>query len=90
MPVRFVDKYKESFTVIIEADEGFLLGGRTVDEGVVFDTFSDALNHMNAVIEDNVLAYRKVRLGAVVEFKGLVSHAVHVPARPVLRSPIPD
>jgi hypothetical protein len=73
MQIRFVDQYKTGFQVIVEADEGFLLGGRTVDSGPVFDRFFDALGHMNAVIENNVQAKRSVRLGKVVPFRGMVS-----------------
>jgi hypothetical protein len=42
MPIRFIDRYKAGFQVIVEANEGFLLGGRTVSDGPVFDRFFDA------------------------------------------------
>jgi hypothetical protein len=45
--------------VIVEADEGFLLGDRTISSGPVFDTFFDALGYMNAVIESNLQAKRQ-------------------------------
>jgi hypothetical protein len=90
MPLRFVDRYKTGFHVIVEADEGFLLGGRTIDSGPVFGMFVDALGHMNAVIEMNVKAPRRVRLGKVVEFRGMISSFIHVPDRPRPRGPMPD
>ena len=52
MPIRFVDKFKVGFAVIIEAVEGeYLLGGRQVYSGAVFDRFADALMCMHAMIE---------------------------------------
>ena len=34
MPIRFIDKYKAGFQVIVEAVEGeYLLGGRSVSDG---------------------------------------------------------
>jgi hypothetical protein len=75
MPIRFVDRYTTGFAVIVEANEGFLLGGRTVSDGPVFDRFFDALGYMNAVIDSNLKAKRSVRLGKVVEFEGMVSRS---------------
>jgi hypothetical protein len=62
--------------VIVEADEGFLLGGRTIDSGLAFDAVVDTLGHMKPVIEMNVKAHRRVRLGKVVPFRGMVSRPV--------------
>jgi hypothetical protein len=60
MPIRFIDRYKEGFEVIIEAVEGeYLLGGRQVDDGAVFDTFDDALMWMNEILEANLEANRR-------------------------------
>jgi hypothetical protein len=45
------------------------------------DTFFQALGHMNAmnaVVERNVKMKRSVRLGKVVEFRGMVSTGVLV------------
>jgi hypothetical protein len=39
----------------------------------VFDTFFHALYYMNVVIEENMKAYRSVKLGKVIPFKGMVS-----------------
>jgi hypothetical protein len=79
MPIKFIDKYKVGFQVIVKAQEGYLLGGSTVDSGPVFDTFFDALGYMNDVIDANVNAYRKVKLGMVMPFRGMVSTGVFVP-----------
>ena len=68
MPIKFVDRYKEGFQVIVEVVEGeYLLGGRSVSDGTVCDTFREALN------------YRKVKVGKVVPFRGMVSTGVLVP-----------
>jgi hypothetical protein len=79
MAVKFVDKFTIGFQVIVEAKEGFLLGGCTISDNVACDTFFEALAYMNAVIEDNRQAYRRVKVAKVVEFKGMVSYGVHVP-----------
>jgi hypothetical protein len=82
MPVRFVKRYKVGFEVIIEtADGDVLLGGRQVYSGAVFDTFFDALLCMNLMIESNQEAKRRVSVGKVVEFRGMVSTGVLVPDR---------
>lgn len=78
MPIRFIDKFKVGFAVIVEAEDGFLLGGRTIDSKPVVDTFFDALGYMNEGIEENVKANRSVKLGKVVTFRGMVSTAVLV------------
>jgi hypothetical protein len=67
--------------VIVEAKEGFLLGGCTIGDNVVCDTFFEALAYMNAVIEDNVKAHRSVRTGKVLEYRGIVSTPIFVPDR---------
>ena len=69
MPVKFIDRFTVGFQVIVEAKEYFLLGGCTVSDNVVCDTFFEALAYMNAVIEDNVRADRSVRIGKVLEFE---------------------
>ena len=43
----FLRQYTVGVHVIVEANEGFLLGGRTVDSGPVFERFFDALSYMN-------------------------------------------
>ena len=64
---------------IVEADEGeYLLGGQGVYDGAVFERFFDALHCMNEMIEDNVVANRRVKLGKVVQFRGMVSSFIHV------------
>ena len=78
MPVKFVDKLKDGWQAIIEADEGHLIGGRMIEDGPVFDTFFQALAYMNVVIEENITACRSVRQGKVVPFKGKVSCFVNV------------
>lgn len=40
-----------------------------------------ALSCMNDEIEDNMTANRKVKLGKVVQFRGMVSSFIRVPAR---------
>jgi hypothetical protein len=45
MPIRVVDRYKVDFAPIVEADEGFLLGGRQVDSGLMFDRFFNPLSY---------------------------------------------
>ena len=50
---------------IVEAEEGVLLGGRQVESGPVFDRFADALICMNAMIQSNVKADRRVKVGKV-------------------------
>jgi len=72
--VKFVDRHMTGFMPILEAVEGdSLLCGRTVSDGAVFDQFSDALACMNAEIEDNRHAFRKVKVAKVVAFEGMVS-----------------
>ena len=78
MPVKFVDKLKDGWQAIIEAESGHLLGGRMVEDGPVFDTLFHALSCMSVVIEENVTARRCVKLGKVVQFKGMVSCFVNV------------
>ena len=79
MPVKFVDKHMVGFMPILEAFEGeSLLCGRTVSDGAVFDHFHEALSCMNAELEDNRKAFRKVRVAKVVQFEGMVSCAVQV------------
>ena len=79
MAVKFVNKFTVGWQAIVEADDGYLLGGRTIVHGPIWDTFFAALSHMNGVIARNVQANRSVKLGKVVPFRGLVSCAVHVP-----------
>jgi hypothetical protein len=81
MPVKFVDKVKVGFRVIVEARKGFLLGGRAISDNVVCDTFFEALAYMTAVIEANVNTDRSVRVGKVLEFRGMVSTPILVPDR---------
>jgi hypothetical protein len=78
MPVTFVDTWNVGFMPILEAEEGFLLCGRTVSDGAVFDGFHEALACMNAELDDNRKAFRKVKVAKVVEFSGMVSCAVNV------------
>ena len=79
MAVKFVDKHMRDFMSILEAAEGdFLACGRTVSGGAVFDKFSDALVCMNAELESNRKAFRKVRSAVIVEYEGKVSCGVHV------------
>jgi hypothetical protein len=61
------------FMSVLEAEEGFLLCGRTVSDGAVFDHFHEALSCMNTELEDNRLAFRKVKVAKVLEFEGMVS-----------------
>lgn len=59
---------------VLEAVEGhYLLGGRTIDDGTVFDRFFDALYVMNETITDNEKAGRRVEMAKVVSFEGTVS-----------------
>ena len=61
---------------VVEEETGYLLGGRTVSDGAVFDKLLDALACMAVVIDLNVQANRDVKLGKVVWFEGMVSCAV--------------
>ena len=72
---QFVDKHMVGFMPILEAEEGdSLLCGRTVSDGAVFDHFHEALACMNAEIEDNRHAFRKVKVATgLVQFEGMVS-----------------
>jgi hypothetical protein len=80
MAIKFVDKHMRGVMAILQSVEGdFLSCGRIVSGEIVFDTFAQALGHMNALIESNRQAFRKVQLAAVVEYEGIVSCGVHVP-----------
>ncbi len=79
MPIKFVDKHMVGFMPVVEASEGYLLGGRMVCDGPVFERFFDALKVMNAWIEQELACDRKVKLGKVVLFEGMASCTVHVP-----------
>ena len=78
MPVKFVDKFRVGFQAIIEAESGHLIGGRMVEGGPVFDRLFDALSSMNVVIDENVKDRRRVKLGIIVPFEGMVSCFVNV------------
>jgi hypothetical protein len=79
MPIRFGNRYKTGFQVIIEAEDGhFLLGGRQVDSGAVYDRFADALVCMTASLESNLKADRRVNVGKVMPFEGMVSCPVYL------------
>lgn len=71
MPIKFVDKHMVGFMPILEASEGVLSCGRKISDGAVFDKFSDALVCMNAELESNRKAFRKVKTAKVVEFEGM-------------------
>jgi len=70
MPVKFVDRHKVGWMPIVEASEGYLLGGRKVCDGPVFERFFDALKVMNAWIEQNLACSRKVKLGRSYSSRG--------------------
>ena len=70
MPVKFVDKFTIGWLAVVEADEGCLLGGSPAN-GAIFDSFFAAVHYMAVVIDNNVKANRSVRLGKVMEFKGM-------------------
>ena len=61
-----------------------------MESGAVYDRFADALICMNASLESNLKADRRVRHGKVVEFRGIVSSFSHVPDWPLPPRPIPD
>jgi hypothetical protein len=52
-----------------------LLGGRTIQDGPVFDRFCDALYVMNEWIRMDQAAGRLVKLGRVEPFEGMVKCA---------------
>ncbi len=59
---------------VIEADQGvYLLGGRMVVNGPVFERFSEALLVMNAWIQMDQEAGRSVKVARVEAFEGMVS-----------------
>ena len=67
-------QFKKGFRPIVEAMEGhYLLGGRMVQHGPVFEQFCDALYVMNEWIKSNQQADRAVRMGRVEPFEGMVS-----------------
>ena len=78
MPVKFVDHHMTGFMPILKATapdadfDGYLLGGCTVDDGVVFNHFFEALTAMNDLIEVNREAFRKVKVAMVWECEGMV------------------
>ena len=48
MEFKSVERYKESYMPIVEADEGHcLIGGAKIHDGPVFDNYSDALYVMH-------------------------------------------
>lgn len=62
------------FMPIVEAEAGeYLLGGRMIYDGPVFERFFDALYVMNEWIKSNQDIGRSVKLGRVESFKGMVS-----------------
>jgi hypothetical protein len=66
-------RFKKGFMPIVEAVEGYyLLGGRMVQAGPVFDRFCDALYVMNEWITLNQQADRAVKVGRVEPFEGMV------------------
>ena len=73
MEFKSVERYKESYMPIVEADEGHcLIGGAKIHDGPVFDNYSDALYVMHGWILNNLRAKRSVKSGKVVPFKGMV------------------
>jgi hypothetical protein len=67
-------RFKQGFMPIVEAVEGhYLLGGRVVQDGPVFERFCDALYCMNAWIRLNQESGRFVRVARVEPFEGMVS-----------------
>ena len=80
MAVKFVRKHMQGYQPIIEADEGYLVGGRMADSGPVFDTLYQALTYMTVVIEENERAYRSVNLARSYCSKGRchVSRMIHL------------
>jgi hypothetical protein len=64
----------KGFKPVVEAVEGhYLFGGRTVQDGPVFERFCDALYVMSEWIKSNQLADRAVKVGRVEPFEGMVS-----------------
>lgn len=79
MPLKHTTKYMDGFMPVIEAVEGeYLLGGRMVCNGPVFERVFDALYVMNAWIDQEIACHRSVKLGKVVQFRGMVSTMEHV------------
>jgi len=70
MGLNHTRRYKEGFMPVVEAADGYLIGGRMIYNGPVFEQFSDALYVMNGWINDNIAAHRAVKIGKVVSFKG--------------------
>lgn len=80
MPLKHIRRYKAGFMPVVEAEEGeYLLGGQGVYDGAVFDGFFDALHCMSEMMQENLSANRRVKLGKVVPFRGLVSPFLYVP-----------
>jgi hypothetical protein len=46
-------RFRVGFRPVIEADEWYLLGGRMVEDGPVFERFCEALYYFNVVIALN-------------------------------------
>jgi hypothetical protein len=91
MPIKRVMKYIDGYMPVIQAVEGeYLLGGRGVSDGAVFEKFSDALYVMNEKMKSNLECGRRVMLGAVVPYRGMVGSYVHVSDRPRSRVPMPE
>ncbi len=67
-------RHMVGFMPVIEADEEvYLLGGRKVHNGPVFERFSEALWVMNAWIQLEQQTGRSVKVGRVEPFEGMVS-----------------
>ena len=80
MAMKWSEKYMDGFMPIVQAVEGeYLLGGRMVIDGTVYETFFDALASMNRTVKNNIESGRRVRQGVIVEFRGMVSTSMHVP-----------
>ena len=74
MRLKHSKQFMRGFRPVVEAVEGhYLLGGRMVNDGPVFDRFCDALSVMNEWIKSNQQADRAVKMGRVEPFAGMVS-----------------
>lgn len=73
MRLKHSKQFMKGFRPVVEAVEGqYLLGGRMVNDGPVFDRFCDALYVMNEWIKSNQQADRAVKMGRVEPFEGMV------------------
>lgn len=73
MELKHSMRHMVGFMPVIEADNGYLLGGRRVYDGPVFERFNEALSVMNAWIQLEGEIGRSIKMSWVKPFEGMVS-----------------